>query len=105
MHLTDKQIKQIMELADNYALDFSSSFLSTKLKASSRAKIEKKLINISMRSWNEKHKLVYEHQWLMKDEDVFFITDFYKTKKEASINYGCTAKVLCRLKQTKREVK
>ena len=105
MNLSDKQIKQIMELADNYALDFSSSFLSTNLKASARAKIEKKLINISMRAWNIKHMPVYEHQWLMKDEDgTMGVTRFFKTDQEMYEHYNPKA-ILHILRESKRQVK
>jgi len=105
MNLTDKQINDIMELADNYAV--GCSFVSADSKAKARFKLEKNLMLISIQVDNQEHKAVYEYQWvaITNEDGMFITTDFYKTKKAARKVYCQTVKYLFRLKQTKREVK
>ena len=108
MHLTDKQIKQIMELADQYAHVYSSSFLSPNLKASARFKLEKTLMQISIQSDNQEPEPVYEYQWLIKNHDngtVFVTSMFYKSYRDA-IEYWIDGNVILeRLDKYKREAK
>ena len=104
MHLTDKQIIEIMGLADYYAHVYSVVGDDTMRKA--RAKLLHKLINISKQADNKEPKPVYEYMWAaITNNDVMFVTNFYKTKKEARKSNGPAATILCRLKQSKREVK
>ena len=104
MNLSDKQINEIMKLAENfaYAYNFAGEVASSK----ARVELKEKLVAISKQSDKQEPKLVYEYKWVaITTRGALLKTDFYKTKKEARINYEPPAKVLCRIKQTKREVK
>jgi len=109
MNLTDKQIKEIMELSDNYALVYGFSYLSTRSKARaalSRFKLEKNLMLISNQADNKEHKPVYEYQWLIKYLDgELVITGFHKTEEYVWNNYSNGIAYVERLEKYKREVK